>query len=405
MDSVHLFLYLPSTLLTYIPPLAVPSLLMMSFLAFVVVLGLLTGTGGHLQPYNVTRPLCDSAEAEAAALVAQDYLNSQHTHGYKYALNQIDDIKIISKPDGTETYKLEVDLLETMCHVLDPTPVANCTVRPKVATAVQGDCDVILSNVGGVMTVIGFKCKTEESTEDLCLGCASLLPLNDTTGLALVSASLDSFNKQTGQTSLFDIMEVGRMSTQIVAGGLQYLAEYVIVETNCTAGESENCVPLTVATAQRGFCQASGGIPSHSVGCTLFGAPAKTPILDTSGTVPVPPPSVRIQAGNIPVGHGLRHHKLTALHNPNLSGLLSAESLESGESAEAIVPVVPVVPAAEIPIATDASPVAVESVAGSASPVTVVVKREAAQPAGIVESPVVKMLPAPLRCPGRKKFF
>lgn len=42
-------------------------------------------------------PRCDSPEAEAAALVAQDFLNAQHTHGYKYALNQIDEVKILSK--------------------------------------------------------------------------------------------------------------------------------------------------------------------------------------------------------------------------------------------------------------------------------------------------------------------
>jgi len=40
---------------------------------------------------------CDSPEAETAALVAQDFLNAQHTHGYKYALNRIEEIKILSK--------------------------------------------------------------------------------------------------------------------------------------------------------------------------------------------------------------------------------------------------------------------------------------------------------------------
>lgn len=45
---------------------------------------------------NISRPACDSPNAEAAALVAQDYLNAQHTHGYKYVLNRIEDIKIIS---------------------------------------------------------------------------------------------------------------------------------------------------------------------------------------------------------------------------------------------------------------------------------------------------------------------
>lgn len=66
----------------------------MNLLSFTVVLGLLVGTWA--QPI-VRRPLCDSPEAEEAALVAQDYLNAQHHHGYKYVLNQIDDIKVYAK--------------------------------------------------------------------------------------------------------------------------------------------------------------------------------------------------------------------------------------------------------------------------------------------------------------------
>ena len=38
------------------------------------------------------------------------------------------------KPGGGEAYLMDLELLETTCHVLDPTPVANCTVRPKYLT-------------------------------------------------------------------------------------------------------------------------------------------------------------------------------------------------------------------------------------------------------------------------------
>ena len=63
----------------------------MNLLGFTVALGLLAGIRAQL---NVLRPACDSPEAEEAALLAQDYLNAQHSHGYKYALNRIEDIKI-----------------------------------------------------------------------------------------------------------------------------------------------------------------------------------------------------------------------------------------------------------------------------------------------------------------------
>lgn len=66
----------------------------MKSLRCLVALGLLMGIWAQM---NVLRPECDSPEAEEVALAAQDYLNAQHTHGYKYALNRIEDIKIITK--------------------------------------------------------------------------------------------------------------------------------------------------------------------------------------------------------------------------------------------------------------------------------------------------------------------
>lgn len=70
----------------------------MQICALLTVLGLLV-TGSRAQGLmpTISLPPCDSPEAEAAALVAQDFLNAQHTHGYKYVLNQIDEIKIVSR--------------------------------------------------------------------------------------------------------------------------------------------------------------------------------------------------------------------------------------------------------------------------------------------------------------------
>lgn len=70
----------------------------MQLLVTAAVLGLLVmGSWAQGVMPTFSFPPCDSPEAEAAALVAQDFLNTQHTHGYKYVLNQIDKIKILSK--------------------------------------------------------------------------------------------------------------------------------------------------------------------------------------------------------------------------------------------------------------------------------------------------------------------
>uniref|UniRef100_A0A8C4YYE1 Cystatin fetuin-A-type domain-containing protein n=1 Tax=Gadus morhua TaxID=8049 RepID=A0A8C4YYE1_GADMO len=275
---------------------------------------------GGLPPVGLpifSRPPCDSPDIEAVAMVAQDYLNGQHTHGYKYVLNRIEDVKIIttvSQLSGEATYLMEVDLLETSCHVLDPKPLTNCSVRPKVMTAVEGDCDVVLKQVGGALSVTAFKCKTEE---DMCLDCPTLLPLNDTIGLDFVQASLGTFNVRTNQT--FSLMEVGRMSKKPISAGDIIAAEYVIIGANCTSSE---CVPLDNASINDSSTAAS--------------SPSLLPVIQP----------------------GLRHHKLTLIHNPGLSGLLSAESAgESGESTESgeVVQVVlgsPTSVAADPPLST-----------------------------------------------------
>lgn len=79
-------------------PLCFPPILLdcsspsgMNLLSVSVVLVLMAGTRAHIK---VLRPACDSPEAEEAALAAQEYLNSQHAHGYKYTLNRIEDIEV-----------------------------------------------------------------------------------------------------------------------------------------------------------------------------------------------------------------------------------------------------------------------------------------------------------------------
>uniref|UniRef100_A0A3P8PID2 Cystatin fetuin-A-type domain-containing protein n=1 Tax=Astatotilapia calliptera TaxID=8154 RepID=A0A3P8PID2_ASTCA len=197
---------------------------------------------------------------------------------------------------------MEVDLLETDCHVLDPLPLANCTVRPKVQTAVEGDCDVVLKKVGGVLKVIAFKCKSEVSTEDLCLGCPSLLPLNNTDALDFVHASLTTFNNMTVNTTHV-LLEVGRLSSQVRQSG------YFLPDVT----------------------------QLHALTCTAD---------------PVLPPVVHVHTHGLSHKHGHSHHKLTALHNPHQNVLLSAESAERDVSAAIMVdaPAVQTGPVSLVPV-------------------------------------------------------
>lgn len=66
----------------------------MNLLSITVVLVLLVGAWARI---FVLYPRCDAHEVVEAALVAQDYLNGQHTHGYKYTLNRIKEVKLLAQ--------------------------------------------------------------------------------------------------------------------------------------------------------------------------------------------------------------------------------------------------------------------------------------------------------------------
>ncbi|XP_048845697.1 alpha-2-HS-glycoprotein 2 [Brienomyrus brachyistius] len=293
----------------------------MRLLVAIAISGLLASAKVPDHP-NVHYPPCDSPEAEEAAILAQDYINAHHTQGYKYALNQIDEFKIIDKPDGQKTYLMELDLLDTKCHVLDPTPVANCTVRPEHETNIEADCDTVLNWDKGVLTVQAFKCKSKIDSRELpCVGCIELLPLNDTSGLELVKASVAAVNDKSSlppERTYFDLLEVGRLSSQIVGGGAKISAEFVIVETNCTISDhDDSCAHGDHANASKIFCT-SVQLPNEAAAIQCE--------------------HIKIRDGPSPPPHHhhhhqqphLKHHKMIALHDPHNTSLLS----ESGESAE-----------------------------------------------------------------------
>ncbi|XP_036453086.1 alpha-2-HS-glycoprotein 2 [Colossoma macropomum] len=337
--------------------------LLMKLQATLAVLGLLlVGSWAKLPPLpNVTLPSCHSPEAHEGAQAALDFINSQHTHGYKYALNQIEDIKIYPRPDGTEVYKMELEFLETKCHVLDPTSAALCPVRTKQETAVEADCDVALSKAAGVLSVVAFKCKTETETPDFpCAGCPYLIPFNDTDAAQLIKASLDDYNRNNTSNAVFELLEVGRLSSQIVGGGSKIRAEFAIIETNCTAIDDGVCVPLHHTVARHGFCLSEGLDLGLTVNCHIFSPLSQVVDPNVNASVPSAQPPVLLHAhtsgpGYSPTIHALKHHKLTPLHDPTASGLVSAESAESLE-ASVVVPAAPIVKRDVAPIVVGTQP-------------------------------------------------
>lgn len=140
----------------------------------------------------------------------------------------------------------------------------------------------------------------------------------------------------------------------------------------------------------------------------------QTPLVDANSTAPAPAkPPVIVHTSLLTAKHGLRYHKLTSVHDPELSGLLSAESAESSE----VVAVAPAVTAAVEPALVAAAEPALIAAAqpaliaaaepaltatDSAEAPAVMVKRQAPALDAAAQAAPISLVPL---CPGKKKYY
>ncbi|XP_076724370.2 alpha-2-HS-glycoprotein isoform X7 [Callospermophilus lateralis] len=189
-------------------------------------------------PLGYREPNCDDPETEQAALAAVDHINRFLLQGYKQILNQIDKVKVWSRRPVGEVYELEIDTLETTCHALDPTPLANCSVRQVAQHAVEGDCKVHVLKLDGKFSVMFAKCdSTPDSAEDVrkvCPICPLLAQLNDTRVVHAAEAALAAFNAQ-NNGSYYQILEISR--AQLVPLPVSTYVEFAVAATDCVAKE------------------------------------------------------------------------------------------------------------------------------------------------------------------------
>ncbi|XP_012366159.1 alpha-2-HS-glycoprotein isoform X1 [Nomascus leucogenys] len=237
--------------------------------------------GCHSAPHGpgliYTQPNCDDPETEEAALAAIDYINQNLPWGYKHTLNQIDEVKVWPRRPFGELFEIEIDTLETTCHVLDPTPVARCSVRQLKEHAVEGDCDFRLLKLDGKFSVEYAKCDSSpaDSAEDVrkvCRDCPLLAPLNDTRVVHAAEAALAAFNAQNNGSN-FQLEDISR--AQLVPLPPSTYVEFTMSGTDCVAKEATEAAECNLlAEKQYGFCKATlseklGG-EEVAVTCTVF---------------------------------------------------------------------------------------------------------------------------------------
>ncbi|EMP27490.1 Alpha-2-HS-glycoprotein [Chelonia mydas] len=232
-----------------------------------------------LDPFHPLDPRvidCDDPESEEAAAIALNYINAHHPHGYKYALNIIEKIKVLPRRPSGEIFELELDLLETVCHIVNPLPAENCTVRPRTDHVVEGDCEVKLLKLEGTFSVLSIKClSTPDSVEDItqiCPDCPVLALLNDTQVINAVDLALTEYNGRP-DGAYVKLLEIGRAQIQHFPDIVS--VEFAVVVTNCSAKDAQDhvddCQLLPMDLAQFGFCNAAVLTKNNiTVSCTIY---------------------------------------------------------------------------------------------------------------------------------------
>ncbi|XP_015269627.1 PREDICTED: alpha-2-HS-glycoprotein [Gekko japonicus] len=264
---------------------------MKSLLALVLLAQLLSCTADSVPevPAEVVPPTvhkvpgCDDPETEAAARVAVAYINKHLKHGYKVDLNRIEKVRYFERRPHGKIMDLELDVVETTCHLVDPLPAENCTVRKREEHAVEGDCDVKMIEVDGHYKVLRTKCHSSpDSDEDFqksCPNCNRLSRLNDTDVVNTVHAALKEYNAQNTTHDHYKLLEISRGHHLHLARGVY--AEFAIVNTNCSAQHAkeheDDCHVATGDHLHYGFCKASfhksaaeDAADHHEVHCTVY---------------------------------------------------------------------------------------------------------------------------------------
>lgn len=280
---------------------------------------------------------CDDPESEAAAEAAVNYINGHSHHGYKFALNRIEDIRVVPQGPNNDLIFLELDLLETRCPILSPTPLVNCSVRSFAEHAVEGDCDVKLQKLDGTFSVLASKCHSHaDSGEDIvkvCPDCPLLVSLNNTDVLETVAAALNAYNSKTTEAYL-KLLEIGRAKIQVFPAHV-VATEFAVGATNCSAEQAkanvEDCQLLPEDQSNFGFCTAEmvkRPTQDLRVDCQMYGH---------QPGVSYTHPGQDTSAGLPPSAVGFMNHNLGLAHNnPLASESGSSEILRSKLSAKSL---------------------------------------------------------------------
>ncbi|XP_070765678.1 alpha-2-HS-glycoprotein [Enoplosus armatus] len=237
--------------------------------------------GFALGPIELAPIPCNDKAVEKLSRLATTYINEDRADGYKFALNRIANVHLHAQGPAGNVYYLDLDVLETKCHIGSPKPWKRCDVRPFMETQISGNCNTtILHTPDGYSYLYSYDCAlvpdAPEKLQQTCPTCPLLLHVESQQAVTAAQVTLAAYKRQFTLAAALGVKEITRAAAQVVPVKASFV-EYTVQE--CPEGVTERgtCQRLTLGsdTETAGFCTGSvhGDLNVHpdvQVSCEMF---------------------------------------------------------------------------------------------------------------------------------------
>uniref|UniRef100_A0A3Q3VLP4 Cystatin fetuin-B-type domain-containing protein n=1 Tax=Mola mola TaxID=94237 RepID=A0A3Q3VLP4_MOLML len=244
-----------------------------------------TFCGFALTPIQLAPVPCNDKAVEKLSRLAITYINEDRTDGYKFALNRVANVHLHAQGPAGNVYYLDLDVLETKCHIGSLKPWKRCEVRPFMETRISGNCNTtILHTPEGYSYLYSYDCTLvpdpPEKLQQICPTCPLLLPVDSQQAVNAARIAMATYKRQSTLGA-----ELGVSSRLLVHSFIGYL--FVLFSfafcslLGCLHPKKKltKCLIFSFQTA--GFCAGSvlGDFdPDVQVSCEMFGPINPVPI-------------------------------------------------------------------------------------------------------------------------------
>ncbi|XDV21857.1 hypothetical protein PO909_026874 [Leuciscus waleckii] len=228
---------------------------------------------------NLVHVPCDDKIVEKLSRLAVTYINEDRQTGYKFALNRITNVQAHQQGPAGKVYYLDLDVLETKCHVLSPKSWKKCAIRPFMETQISGNCNTtVLHTPEGFSYLYSYDCTLvpdpPEKLRLTCPDCPVLLPVDSNEAIATARTSLLKYNIQSTLPVSLTVNTITRAAHQSSPVSASFV-EYTVQECSLAPFPEGQCEPGHQGKKPVGFCVGVVLGPGHGqqdvkVSCEIF---------------------------------------------------------------------------------------------------------------------------------------